>query len=375
MIFASTVKSPSGSGLAEEGDRARLGLVDRARAQREHEAAVLGPRGARAGRRRRRMPEAPALGIERRRRTSPTRVRHVPGAVDRTAGLRAAVDAEPVERRRCRRRCSRGRRRGRRAAAPVSGAAWPAWPISVQVCAVVGRELADDLRAVVAGAQQHVVGQLAARRRRDALRDRRVDRAVLGDDVLELVVAAARLDGDDLAEGVRALGLPDHEARLLAVGVDRARVEPRRHGPLAARRVLQQRVGRERVVGDEVALEDRQAQAAARDRRAAAGRAQHASTWSRAPCRRTRRTAAGRSCRRRSGSIVKVTDSGGSSTLPARSRERNSTVWAPSPRTVNVVTNGSAVAGVRRCASRRRRRCGTRSTRRRCRRCRRSRSA
>ena len=34
---------------------------------------------------------------------------------------------------------------------------------------------------------------------------------------------------------------------------------------------------------------------------------------------------------------------GGSSTLPARSRERNSTVCAPWPRTVKVVTNGSAL--------------------------------
>ena len=94
--------------------------------------------------------------------------------------------------------------------------------------------------------------------------------------MLELVVAGARLDGDDLAEGVRVLGLPDHEARLLAVGVDRV-VSSRVvtvHGPLGASwsSVLEAsgslamkspwRIGRPRLPP--------------RDLRAAAGLAQHA---------------------------------------------------------------------------------------------------
>ena len=41
--------------------------------------------------------------------------------------------------------------------------------------------------------------------------------------------------------------------------------------------------------------------------------------------------------------IVNVSSPGGSSTLPARSRERNSTVCSPLPLTVKVVTNGLAL--------------------------------
>src|SRR5262245_6069361 len=43
-------------------------------------------------------------------------------------------------------------------------------------------------------------------------------------------------------------------------------------------------------------------------------------------------------------SIANATECGGSSSLPARSRDRYSTVWAPLPRTVNSVTNGLALA-------------------------------
>ena len=263
-----------GERLAEEGDLPGLGLVDGARAEREDEVAALGPGGAFARRRRRRMAEGPAARVE----SAVERVglqQAGPGAVGRAARLRARVDAEPVE------------RRGAAAVAAAEGGETdPQRGLERRRVArlsderpgraVVGRELADHVRSVVAGAQEHLGRHHATRSRRDALRDRRADAAVLGDDVLELVVARARADGDELAERVRVLGLPDHEARLLAVGVERARVEPRRHRPLAARRVLQERVRGERVVGDEVALEDRQAEAAVGDLRAVAGgRAPH----------------------------------------------------------------------------------------------------
>ena len=74
------------------------------------------------------------------------------------------------------------------------------WPIAHPGRAVVGRELADDVRA-------RRSGRAAARAAGSAPPGAGVmldgigglTRAALGDDVLELVVAAARLDRDELA--------------------------------------------------------------------------------------------------------------------------------------------------------------------------------
>ena len=216
--------------------------------------------GAAGDRRVRRGPAVQARPVERRR----------PAAVAATEG----DDADPQRPGQCR---------------PMAGLA-----DQRPGRAVVAGELARDLRPVVAGAQQHVGRQRVAGRRRDALRDRRVHRSALGHDVLVLPVPVARLDRHDLRERIRVLGLPDHDPGLLAVGVDAAGVQPGGERPFAVRRVLEHGVGRERVVGDEVALEDRHGQVAAADHRAAAGGPQHGPLRNRASCRRTRPSPAGR---------------------------------------------------------------------------------
>ena len=127
-----------------------------------------------------------------------------------------------------------------------------------------------------------------------AVGDRHGQRAAVGPDRLERARAGVGLDRDDLAERVararRALALPQHEAGLLAVGVDGRGAQLRRGGPAALGRVLEHEVLGARGAADEVAGAEREAERAVGHRRARRRRAAaRPSARRRARCPRTRR--------------------------------------------------------------------------------------